>query len=121
MTQHVSCQHFRSEFVRQSQATIMRKVTMTQFLFVLAGLGLGALVLQTPVWALPLFAISGYVAGYNYHGEFVYRRVTAYATVWLRLAINRPRIINVQAEWDQTASKTAVQRKRSLRTITLVQ
>ena len=121
MSHYVSCQHFRSEFVRQSQATIMRKVTMTQFLFVLAGLGLGVLVLQTPVWMLPFLALAGYAAGYNHNGEFIYKRLAAYATVWLRLAFNRPRIINVQAQWDRVVAETAGQRRNAPRAVTFIQ
>ena len=92
--------HFRSEFVRQSQATILRKVTMTQFMLVIVTTAVGVGLLGAPYWLAPLFIALGYVAGYEHHGEIVLRRLLAYALVWLRSLAGRPRLVNVQAEWD---------------------
>ena len=120
--QHVSCQHFRTEFVRQSQATILRKVTMTQFMLVLLVSGVGMMVLNAPIWTLPLWIALGYVAGYSYNGEFVHKRVRAYVVVWVRLAIGRPRIINVQQEWEQTKAQATNRKRPTLRAaVTLVE
>ena len=93
--------HFRSEFVRQSQATILRKVTMTQFLFVVAAVVVGIVVLGAPYWLAPLFMALGYAAGISYQGEIIVRRLVAYAQVWLRSSLARPRIVNVQQEWER--------------------
>ena len=92
--------HFRSEFVRQSQATILRKVTMTQFMLVIATSVIGVGLFGAPFWLAPLFVAVGYVAGHEHNGEIVLRRILAYVTVWLRSGAARPRLINVQREWD---------------------
>ncbi len=92
--------HFRSEFVRQSQATILRKVTMTQFMLVIVTAALGIGLLGAPYWLAPLFIALGYVAGYEHNGEILVRRLVAYLLVWLRSLAGRPRLVNVQAEWD---------------------
>ena len=54
-----SVTHFRSEFVRQSQATILRKVTMTQFMLVIVVTALGVGLLRAPFWLAPLFIGAG--------------------------------------------------------------
>jgi hypothetical protein len=92
--------HFRSEFVRQSQATILRKVTMTQFMLVIVFLAVGLGLFRVPYWLAPLFIIAGYAAGYVHQGEIVLRRVLAYAAVWVRSLVRAPRIVNVHAEWE---------------------
>ena len=92
--------HFRSEFVRQSQATILRRVTMTQFMLVIVSAALGVGLLGAPYWLAPVFIALGYVAGYEHHGEIILRRLLAYAFVRLRSLTGRPRLVNVQAEWD---------------------
>ena len=92
--------HFRSEFVRQSQATILRKVTMTQFMLVIVASAIGIGLFGAPYWLAPLFMALGYVAGYEYNGEILLRRVLAYAVVWTRSAAGRPRLVNVQAQWE---------------------
>jgi hypothetical protein len=92
--------HFRTEFVRQSQATILRKVTMTQFMLVIVTTALGVGLLGAPFWLAPLFIAAGYIAGYEHNGEILLRRLVAYLLVWLRSASGRPRLVNVQAEWD---------------------
>lgn len=92
--------HFRSEFVRQSQATILRKVTMTQFMLVIVSAAVGVGLLGAPYWLAPVFIALGYIAGYEHHGEIVLRRLLAYILVWLRSLTGRPRLVNIQAEWD---------------------
>lgn len=92
--------HFRSEFIHQGQATIIRKVTMTQFMLVICLTAVGIGLLQAPFWLAPLFIVVGYVLGYVHNGEIVLRRLLAYLLVWSRHALNRPQIVNIQAEWD---------------------
>ncbi|MCI0398361.1 MAG: hypothetical protein L0322_25985 [Chloroflexi bacterium] len=104
-----SVTHFRSEFIHQGQATIVRKVTMTQFLLVIALTALGVGLFNAPFWLAPLFMAAGYVAGYTYHGEIVLKRVLAYLAVWGRSLAGSPRLVNVQAEWD--AARLQAQRQ----------
>lgn len=92
--------HFRTEFIHHGQAAILRKVTMTQFLLMVVLTTLAVGLLRAPFWLAPLFVGLGYAAGYSYHGEIVLKRVVAVAIVRLRSVTNRPRIVNVQAEWD---------------------
>lgn len=93
--------HFRSEFIHQGQATIIRKVTMTQFMLVIILIGLGVGLFGAPFWLAPLFIIAGYVAGYTHNGEIVLKRVVAYLTVWGRNLAGSPQIVNIQADWDK--------------------
>ena len=95
-----SVTHFRSEFIQQMQATILRKVTMTQFMLVIICTAIGIGLFHAPFWLAPLFMVVGYVAGYAYQGEIVLKRMVAYAFVWLRNLLGTPQIVNVQAEWD---------------------
>jgi hypothetical protein len=92
--------HFRSEFVRQSQATILRKVTMTQFMLVIVTAAAGIGLLGAPYWLAPAFMALGYVAGHEHNGAILLRRGLALAVVWLRTAAGRPRLVNVQALWE---------------------
>lgn len=101
--------HFRSEFVRQSQATILRKVTMTQFMLIIAAAVIGVGLFGAPFWLAPLFIALGYVAGHEYNGEIVLRRIVAYGLVWLRSATGRPRTVNMQAEWEESRTQTKQQ------------
>lgn len=102
------CQQFRSEFVRQSQATILRKVTMTQFMYMIVASAGSIFVLGIPFWLAPVFVVLGYVAGYQHNGELVIRRVIAYTNVWLRLLFNKPRIVSIQSEWDEARQEASV-------------
>jgi len=95
-----SVTHFRSEFIRQTQAMILRKVTMTQFMLVVVFTGVGIGLFRAPFWLAPLFIVVGYAAGYVHQGEIVLKRLIAYTAVWVRHAAGSPRIVNVQAEWD---------------------
>ncbi len=95
-----SVTHFRSEFIQQGQATIIRKVTMTQFMLVIIFTAIGVGLFNAPFWLAPVFIVAGYAAGYSYNGEIVLKRVVAYVAVWLRNLAGAPQIVNVQAEWD---------------------
>lgn len=95
-----SVTHFRSEFIQQGQATIIRKVTMTQFMLVIVLTAVSVGLFNAPFWLAPLFIVAGYVAGYTYNGEIVLKRLVAYLTVWGRNLASAPQIVNVQAEWD---------------------
>ena len=93
--------HFRTEFIRQMGATILRRVTMTQFMFVVLSLALGLGLFRVSWWLAPLFIVAGYVAGYVHQGEILIKRLAASAIVWLRSLAGRPRVINVGAQWEQ--------------------
>jgi hypothetical protein len=95
-----SVTHFRTEFIRQSQATILRKVTMTQFMLVVVCTAIGVGVVGAPFWLAPLFMAAGYIAGYTHQGEILLKRLLAVAIVSGRRLAGAPRVINVQAEWD---------------------
>jgi hypothetical protein len=95
-----SVTHFRSEFIQQSQATIIRKVTMTQFMLAIVLTAIGVGLFNVPFWLAPFFIVAGYTAGYTHNGEIAIKRVVAYLMVWLRNMAGAPQIVNVQAEWD---------------------
>lgn len=95
-----SVTHFRSEFIQQGQATIIRKVTMTQFMLVIILTAIGVGLFNAPFWLSPVFIVAGYAAGYTHNGEIVLKRVVAYVAVWMRNLVGAPQIVNVQAEWD---------------------
>ncbi|HIP72338.1 MAG TPA: hypothetical protein EYH05_13200 [Anaerolineae bacterium] len=95
-----SVTHFRSEFIQQGQATIIRKVTMTQFMLVIILTAIGVGLFKAPFWLAPVFIVAGYAAGYTYNGEIVLKRVVASLTVWARNLAGAPQIVNIQAEWD---------------------
>ena len=93
--------HFRSEFIRQSQAAILRRVTMTQFMLVMVCLGVGLGLLRLPLWLAPALIVAGYAAGYIYQGEILLKRWLALGGVALRALLRRPRLVNVHAEWER--------------------
>ena len=95
-----SVTHFRSEFIQQGQATIIRKVTMTQFMLVIVLTAVGVGLFKAPFWLAPLFIVAVYAAGYTHNGEIVLKRFVAFLMVWLRNLAGAPQIVNVQAEWD---------------------
>ena len=95
-----SVTHFRSEFIHQGQATIIRKVTMTQFMLVIILTAIGVGLFKAPFWLAPVFIIAGYAAGYSHNGEIALKRLVAYLTVWVRNLVGAPQIVNIQAEWD---------------------
>jgi hypothetical protein len=115
-----SVTHFRSEFIGHNQATIIRKVTMTQFMLVIIVTALGVGLFGAPYWLAPLFIVAGYVAGYNHNGEILLKRLLAYVTVWLRHLAGRPQIIDVQAEWDAVRLQAERQQIRGAFTATVV-
>ncbi|MBK8989854.1 MAG: hypothetical protein IPM39_27965 [Chloroflexi bacterium] len=96
-----SVTHFRSEFIYQGQATIIRKVTMTQFMLVIILTAMGVGLFNAPFWLAPLFVSAGYLAGYTHNGEIVLKRVVAYLVVWGRNLVGSPQIVNIQADWDK--------------------
>ena len=95
-----SVTHFRSEFIDQSQAAILRKVTMTQFMLVIILTAIGVGLFNVPFWLAPVFIVAGYAAGYSHNGEIALKRFLAYLIVWVRNLAGAPKIVNVQAEWD---------------------
>lgn len=95
-----SVTHFRSEFIQQGQATIIRKVTMAQFMLVIIFTAIGVGVFNAPFWLSPVFIVVGYTAGYVHNGEIVLKRLVAYLAVWVRNLVGTPQIVNVQDEWD---------------------
>ncbi|MCP4422337.1 MAG: hypothetical protein GY805_37490 [Chloroflexi bacterium] len=95
-----SVTHFRSEFIQQNRATIIPKVTMTQFMLVISLTALGVAVFNAPLWLAPIFVITGYIAGYPHNGEIFLKRAVAYSIVWIRNLLGSPQIINIQNEWD---------------------
>ena len=72
-----SVTHFRSEFIQQGQATIIRKVTMTQFMLVIVLTAIGVGLFNAPFWLAPLFIVAGYAAGYTHNGEILLKRLVA--------------------------------------------
>jgi hypothetical protein len=96
-----SVTHFRSEFIHQGQAAIIRKVTMTQFMLVIILTAVGVGLFKAPFWLAPLFIVAGYTAGYTHNGEIVLKRFVAYLTVWGRNLVGSPQIVNIQADWDR--------------------
>ncbi|MCP4424615.1 MAG: hypothetical protein GY803_09000 [Chloroflexi bacterium] len=91
---------YKTEFIRQSQATIVPKVTMHQFLSMLAFSVIGIGLFNLPSWSTPFFLIMGWAAGYYYNGELVIKRAWAYLRVSLRQLLERQQIVDIQAEWD---------------------
>lgn len=115
-----SVTHFRSEFISQGQATIIRKVTMTQFMLVILLTAVGVGLFKAPFWLAPLFIIAGYTAGYTHNGEIVLKRFLAYLTVWGRNLVGSPQIVNIQAEWDKVRVRAEQQQIGGAFTATVV-
>lgn len=112
--------HFRSEFVNQRTATIIRKVTMVQFMLVTVLTAVGVGLFNAPFWLAPFFITAGYVAGYSHNGEIVLKRITAYLTVWIRQLLGMPQIINIQADWDSVRIRAEQQQIRGAFTATVI-
>ena len=102
--------HFRTEFIHQGQANIIRKVTMMQFMLVIIFTAVGVGLFGVPFWLAPLFIAAGYIAGYTYHGEVLARRIIAYFAVRGRTLAGSPQIVNLQAEWDD--ARLAVEKRQ---------
>ena len=94
--------HFRTEFVKRDRANIMTRVTMTQFMLLIAFSLVGVGLFKAPLMTTPLFALAGYVAGYSHNGEILIRRAWAYLYVWGRSLAGQPRLVNIQAEWEES-------------------
>ena len=104
----LSCQQFRTEFIRQSDATILPKVTMRQFFMLVGFPAMGVFFFGIPIWFTPFLALLGWIAGFNHNGETILWRVVAFCNVWGRTTLAVPRTVNIQAAWDQ-AQKAATQ------------
>lgn len=91
---------YKTEFVTQAEATILPRVTMTQFMLVIVCAVIFFGGWHIPMWLSPLPMILGYVAGYRHNGELVIKRVCAYVSIFLRQQTGRPRRINLQSQWD---------------------
>jgi hypothetical protein len=101
---------YKTEFIRQSQATIVPKVTMQQFLAMLAFSAIGIGLFNLPSWSTPFFLILGWFAGYYYNGELVIKRIWAYSRVRLRQILERQQIVDIQSEWDAVQVTTGASR-----------
>jgi len=115
-----SVTHFRSEFIRQNQADIIRKVTMTQFMLVIILLAIGVGVFSVPFWLSPLFAAAGYTAGYNHNGEILWKRLLARLIVRGRTLADSPQIVNLQAEWDRVRVQAERQQRHQVFPATII-
>jgi hypothetical protein len=115
-----SVTHFRSEFIYQGQAAIIRKVTMTQFMLVICLTAVGVGLFKAPFWLAPLFMAAGYAAGYTHHGEIVLKRLLAYLTVRVRNLIDVPQIVNIQADWDSVRVRAEQQQIRGAFAATVI-
>jgi len=96
--------HFQTEFIQQGQATILRRVTMTQFGLMIGLTLLGVGLLPLPAWLAPLFVGLGYVAGYRYRGALLWRRLLSLLWVWGRQLLGRPRLVTLDAAWLSAAT-----------------
>ena len=100
--------HFRSEFIRHSQATILRRVTMTQFMLVIVCLGVGLGILRLLLWLAPALMVAGYAASYIHQGQILLKRWLAPGGVALRTLLRRPRLVNVHAEWERVRHRLPI-------------
>ena len=96
--------HFRTEFVRQSKASIMPRVTMTQFMAVIVTLVVGIGLFSLPWWTAPLLIAAAYVAAYDLRGEMIALRLAAYIQVRARQSLSKPRIVNIESQWETLRS-----------------
>jgi hypothetical protein len=104
--------HFRTEFIHQGQAYILRKVTMTQFMLVIIMTALGVGLFKAPFWLAPLFIAAGYIAGHTYNGEVLAKRIIAYFVVRGRTLTGSPQIVNLQAEWED--ARLAAEKRQAI-------
>jgi hypothetical protein len=98
--QKLQAQQFKTEFITQAEATIIPKVTMTQFMIVIACCVFFFGFLHIPMWLSPLPLILGYVVGYRQNGELIFKRILAFITIFVRQHTSRPRHLNLQTQWD---------------------
>ncbi|MBX3061016.1 MAG: hypothetical protein KF770_31545 [Anaerolineae bacterium] len=107
----VTVKQYKTEFITQSAATILPRVTMTQFMLVIVCAAFFFGVLHLPMWLAPLPLFLGYVAGYQHNGELVVKRFRAYLFIFLRQQLGRPRRLNVQWQWDTHEMKAQRQER----------
>jgi hypothetical protein len=78
----------------------MRRVTMTQFMFVIGALVVGIGMIGLPWWTAPFLIAAAYVAGYDLRGEMVILRLAAAVQVRARQLAGQPRVVNVESQWE---------------------
>jgi hypothetical protein len=110
--QRLTIKQFKTEFIIQAEAAILPKVTMTQFMLVIACCVLFLGLLSTPLWLSPVPFVLGYVAGYRHHGELVGRRLISFAAILARQYTGKPRQLNLQQEWDRFEVRAMRQQSR---------
>ncbi len=91
---------FKTEFCTQAQATIIPRVTMTQFMLMILAIGGSVIVLDLPSYLVPIPVILAYVAGYYHNGELMMRRARAWVIVWLRQLMQRQTQIGLEQQWQ---------------------
>lgn len=104
--QKLVAKQFKTEFITQAEATILPKVTMTQFMLVIAFSVFFFGLLHIPIWLSPLPLVLGVVAGYRHNGELVFKRILAFLAIFIRQHTAHPRRLNLQLEWDSYEVKT---------------
>lgn len=102
----LTVKQYKTEFVTQAEATILPRVTMTQFMLVIACAVIFFSGLHSPMWLTPLPIVLGYLAGYRHNGELIIKRVYAYLFTFLRQQTGRPRRLNLQSQWDSHEVRT---------------
>ncbi len=102
----LTIKQYKTEFVTQAEATILPRVTMTQFMMVIVCAVIFFGGLHIPMWLSPLPLILGYLAGYRHNGELVVKRVRAYVSIFLHQQTGRPRRVNLQSHWDSHEVRT---------------
>lgn len=102
---------FKTEFCTQAQATIVPRVTMTQFLLMILSAGGGAMILNLPGFLIPIPVILAYIAGYFHNGELVIKRVKAWITVWFLQLINQQTQIKLENQWKQVKVSTELKQR----------
>ncbi len=90
---------FKTEFCTQAQATIVPRVTMTQFLLMILAAGGGTVVLNLPGYLIPILIILAYIAGYYHNGELVIKRARAWSMVWMRQLMQKQTQITLENQW----------------------
>ncbi len=99
---------FQAEFCTQSQATIVPRVTMTQFFLMILGAGAGAVVFNLPGYLIPIPVILGYIAGYTHNGELMFKRLRAWITVWGRQLLQRQINVSLEGQWKNANGSTSL-------------
>ena len=102
---------FKTEFCTQAQATIMPRVTMTQFFLMILGVGACALVFNFPGYLLPIPVIGGYIAGYYHNGELVIKRLRAWVTVWVRQLMQQQTEVTLGSQWNSVELSKGLNRR----------